>query len=1361
MYIEGPPTSGKSALLIERFTELIYKGIPSYKILVLTSNSFKKKLFLEQVRKKLSESDFSGSGEFHIYTFQGVVYHTINSFWTLIEEKLNSKNKCSIIPDLCGLEATEYLLDLCIKKANREETLLNTFLDYYSGSNIKHQLLRRYRLIAENALTDAEVDQRANILNEEFRGAADGVLRLLKAKTLEARSFDYLKQTNTFLYLLNTTSETAEYFKRLDYLLADDVDEYSYAAQLFIKFLLPHLKDFYIAADPDGGARRGYLCAHPEGWGDIKDSFKGEILNLEAKNPIYKDALSIFNSIKSSSHDQAENIEFIEHSKRAEMFGGAFQKLKELLLDQEYSPEDIVVVSPLHDEALKADFKDFFKLNNLDYQFLSGTKKLIDNINIFCTLIIAQLVNEHWNAAPTEYEIRVLLGGLLNIPVYHCKEVLDYYKRRKKLKENPSFECEDYQKDYQNLINLVNDIKNTPAELYDQLYEIFTRLVITKIEDESEINDFNIMFKSLENFFWIIARLNEHERSAMPEKDWLLQIKNTVVTDNPPSAPDIKPNSVIIATPQRIIDLELRSKVQLWMDFSHNIWLKDDTGPLYNSWVFGRSWTGEEYTPDINRQLTLNKSAHILRKLVLNAEEKIYAFFSRYDSSGSENNNTLLKYIAPKLLSCSQDIAVIIPRNDQKPVMEYRGGKMAVPAVPGAGKTTIMRGLIIELVKNNVKPSQILVLTYMESAARLFNEKIRLACPGYGEYPHISTIHGLARRILRDEDNFTRLGLTPDFQICDDIQKLKIIREICINYLPVGEEANNKLYERNIKAVSKAKMSGITPEKLDQYLRNHSDQELEEFLPVYREYISAMKNKNLLDFDDLLLLATSLLKKHLDIRSYYQHQYRFILEDEAQDSSKIQQEMISLISEYHGNLIRCGDPNQAITSSFTSADVEGFRKFIAENNKVEMKSSQRCSKEIYELANYLIDWSKEQDEVKNAFLDIKMEPVEGKNPYVENGLGFKIFDNSLDERAWILSEIKKLKQLNPELTIGILVRTNPLVFEWSEYLEKNNIDYICLADSLKQKKIFSFILKFLEVLHNPWNNTHITQLYEEFIRANIYRDDDFSLSFLHSQGSPFLMLDTTEFQADNLLSFWWEINYWLEYAHLPAEELILKLGNYYFEGIIDKSNVHLLAALAKKFRNNFNNNEKRLSLIDLITYFKDLAGKNKLSFKLFSEDEEADNLLSGVVQVMTIHKAKGNEFDAVFVPEMYEKHSYERGFSYAVTHENIYINQEELLLQKINSLSEPKNIKSELEQKILIAEEHIRLVYVAITRAKRYLYMTSHSSKLTFNKDTTFSFKPVTPSSILKHLISVYNNSQNSRQYINSDSQTLILPDVH
>ena len=197
------------------------------------------------------------------------------------------------------------------------------------------------------------------------------------------------------------------------------------------------------------------------------------------------------------------------------------------------------------------------------------------------------------------------------------------------------------------------------------------------------------------------------------------------------------------------------------------------------------------------------------------------------------------------------------------------------------------------------------------------------------------------------------------------------------------------------------------------------------------------------------------------------------------------------------------------------------------------------------------------------------------------------------------------------------------------------------------------------------------------------------------------------------------MTYWLSFPHLAPEELAIKIGLHYFSSEIEKSNVYLISTLIKRLSINYKN------FSTLVERLGELAKKPSLSgFKFFSEEDESDReFLAGKVQIMTLHKSKGDEFDYVFIPEMSEK--------------NLTLDMEQVKMKSADFIENLKRMnksykpKTEFDMKQEQISEHLRLLYVAITRAKKYLYFT------TSRKIKSFSGKMVeqAPSVIFEELL--------------------------
>ena len=433
---------------------------------------------------------------------------------------------------------------------------------------------------------------------------------------------------------------------------------------------------------------------------------------------------------------------------------------------------------------------------------------------------------------------------------------------------------------------------------------------------------------------------------------------------------------------------------------------------------------------------------------------------------------------------------------------------------------------------------------------------------------------------------------------------------------------------------------------------------------------------------------------------YYQDICEYIIEDEAQDSSAIQQRLINLLSGKHRNLIRCGDINQAITTTFSNADVEGFRNFIkTADTLVEMNYSQRCTQEVMDLANNTILWGEKF--LPKAFFKSIMHGVDGKNPVSENAIISKVFDKKFEEKNFILREIKNILTKNKDATIGILLRNNYQIVDWMQFINDAGFKTITRSESLKQKSVFNTIYSILKYLKTPFDNEALITVYETLSDLGFYKQR--MQLYIRQTEEPFISLNVDDIESPDLSQFLWDMQYWLNSSTLPIEDLVIRIGLHYYTSDIEKSNVYLIATLIKKLNTN---NDYNLTL----ERFETLAERPNLSgFKFFSEEED-ESVLKGKIQIMTLHKSKGDEFDYVFIPELSEK-------SLSIDIEKMKLKTSTLFMESIRGFSPKYKMKSEIELKEFSAEESMRLLYVAITRAKKKLYITTAvKSKTAYGK---------------------------------------------
>ncbi len=1244
-------------LLIKKYLDLISGGIKPSEILVLVQNSNVKKRINDKILKDIN---INAIEKLQIHSFFSIVYNTLQDNWCFIENSIPS-DKSFILPNLVGLEVSQFLLKEILKK--------NEVKGYNSKKSLLHQIFRRYSLIIQNNLNNEDVRERSKILGESFGEDAEFIIKKLLSSTLRTRSLDYLRQTLIFNHVYKNT----DYFKNIKYLLVDDADEMTPVCFEFIKYLKPQLKDWLICFDSLGSSRCGYLSADTSIDYKLSQLFEEEIQNGEND---FENGDVIFSNVINKTKKRLKNFTLTSLSKRAEILDYTVSKIEKLLSDG-IKPKDIAIITPLQDDMLKFTLKEKLKTCNL--QFLSGSEKLIDNPIVKASLNILKLMQ---GIEISEMDLRVILSDYVGIPLKYCKNVLEAYSKTKLL---PLIEVENYSEKYEKFYNAFEEIKNKDIKLSLKIYEMFYRVV--DFVDETKINKFNFFIKELRDFEKVLGIDVVKNRV----EDIIVQIENSIIAENPSSVLEILENDLVVATPQKIIDNKISTKYQFWLDVSHSDWVKNDVGPLYNAWVFQADWTKDEYTIEDDIFLSDQKTARILRKLLLLAQVQTFALSSLFDPAGAENLGGIEEFLVSDIQKEEETKPVfkIIPRDDQKPVLDYESGSMAISAVPGAGKTTILLALIMKLINKGINPSNIFVLTYMESAARNFRERIKNMAPNSNQLPNISTIHGLALRIIKDNSNYERLGLVSDFEICDDTQRMRILKSIDGKFTKTELED----FDRAISVIKLQEGDVNQPS---------ADKKIEKFKEFYKSYQQKLDEANLIDYDDILLFSVKLLEQNEDILKHYQDICEYIIEDEAQDSSGIQQRLIGLLSGKHKNLIRCGDINQAITTTFSNADVEGFRAFIKNADKlVDMNHSQRCTQDVMNLANKTILWGEKL--LPKAFFKSMMEGVEGKNPVSENAIFAKTFDKAFEEKNFVLKEIKNILTRNKDATIGILLRGNFQVANWTQFVNDAGFKSITRSESLGQKAVFNTIFSILKYLQTPFDNEAIISVYETLSEYGFYKPR-LQLEIRNCE-KPFITLDGDEIESQDLSQFLWDMQYWLNSSTLPLEELVIRIGLFYYTSDIEKSNVYLIATLVRKLNSN-NNYNLTLERLDALAKRPSLSG-----FKFFSEEED-ESAVKGKVQIMTLHKSKGDEFEYVFMPEFSEKM-----LSMDVTKSTLKSSTS--FMESVRGLNPKYKVKSELELKEFSAEESMRLFYVAVTRAKKKLYITAPLKVKSFGKEVT------------------------------------------
>ena len=350
-------------------------------------------------------------------------------------------------------------------------------------------------------------------------------------------------------------------------------------------------------------------------------------------------------------------------------------------------------------------------------------------------------------------------------------------------------------------------------------------------------------------------------------------------------------------------------------------------------------------------------------------------------------------------------------------------------------------------------------------------------------------------------------------------------------------------------------------------------------------------------------------------------------------------------------------------------------------------------------ANNLVEYGKIA--LPSAFFDIKMEGVEGKNPISQTPIAKKIFETSQDEKNYILKTIKTIFSENKNATIGLLLRANYQVAAWAEFINNAGFKTITRSDKLEQKAVFQVIYEIMNFVLSPYDNNRLADVYEKLTEFGFYHAR--LQEEIRNCKLPFIELMPDDISHPSLGQFHWDMNYWLNCSSLSPEEFAIKVGTHYFSSDIERSNVYLISTLIKRICT------LNKDWYYVIARLEELSKRNSLSgFKFFSEEDESKDL-GGQVQIMTLHKSKGDEFDYVFIPEMNEK-----DFPLLINEFNLKTSS--FFMENVKGLSQTYKPKSELELKEFALAENYRLIYVAITRAKRKLYFTVSTKVKSFSR---------------------------------------------
>ena len=630
----------------------------------------------------------------------------------------------------------------------------------------------------------------------------------------------------------------------------------------------------------------------------------------------------------------------------------------------------------------------------------------------------------------------------------------------------------------------------------------------------------------------------------------------------------------------------------------------------------------------------------------------------------------------------------------QKEAVMHVDGPCLVLAGAGSGKTRVLTERIVNLINNGVSPYNILAITFTNKAAREMRERVYNSIEEEANKIFIGTFHSLGLKIVRE--NASVIGYSNNVTILDrdDVNTLikRFMKELNLDteHYPVKSILNK---------ISFAKNEGLSPEEFDKFAKAPLDMAA---CKVYKMYESALKRSNSVDFDDLLILPLRIFKKDKSVLEKYQEHFKYILVDEYQDTNMVQYDMCKLLASKYRNLFVVGDMDQSIYS-FRFANymnVINFEKDNKDAKVIVLDENYRSTNNILNAANDVIKNNKERKE---------------KNLWSSKGDGDKIkyirCDNEQEEASTVVRLTKELLDKGEKPSeIAVLYRTNGQSRVFEEAFLKENIPFKIVGSYFfYNRKEIKDLISYMHLIYNNNDDASLERV------INVPRRGIGSKT-IERLGSEASISDKSMFEVVN------------SGKELGFKNLIIDLTNESkntdLVGIVD---VILDKTGIRKELEEKNDLESEIRLENL-NEFKSIA----LAFQekgIFSLEEFLENIslvsdkneykeVDDGINLMTLHSAKGLEFNDVFLVGM---------------EEGIF----------------PHNRSFESESEL---EEERRLCYVGITRAKEHLWLMNAKKRTLFGQ-VSMNF----PSRFIKEInsdlidkeesVSLKNNSYISNMY--------------
>ena len=590
----------------------------------------------------------------------------------------------------------------------------------------------------------------------------------------------------------------------------------------------------------------------------------------------------------------------------------------------------------------------------------------------------------------------------------------------------------------------------------------------------------------------------------------------------------------------------------------------------------------------------------------------------------------------------------------QKDAVLHENGPLLILAGAGAGKTRVITYRIAHLIKNGVAPENILAVTFTNKASKEMAERINELLTSHADFgiglgrsgrPFVKTFHSLGVHIIKD--NAELLGLPKRFTILDTSDTKKMIRDAI---LEIGEDPKEHEPRKIQSIISKQKGEMITVEEFET-LTHKYNYTGEVAGKVWRIYERKLRNEGALDFDDLLIKSVEVLEKNPNVLRKYQDKWQHIHIDEYQDTNEVQYRMTKMLAHAHKNICVVGDIDQNIYSwrGATIKNIMNFEKDYPDAREIVLEENYRSTQNILQAANEIIAKNKKRKE---------------KNLFTKNGSGEKIAVyqgiDEYDEAKFIARKsLEFIKNGTAPDEIAVLYRANFQSRVLEEIFLEQNIPHQVIGTRFFDRKEVKDVLAYIKSAMNDRDFTNMSRVINVPKRGIGEKTLEKIAAGQESELPPAMQAKFYAFKK-----FLAEIREEMK-TKKPHEIITLVVKKSGMEDELKKEgeegaerleNIRELASLAKKYEE----------------MPADEAIEKMLEDVSLSSDQDELDKNNGGVKLMTVHAAKGLEFDYVFVTGLEEGLFPHKKFDDGKTDD----------------------------------EEERRLFYVAVTRARKKLHLT-------------------------------------------------------